>query len=101
MRQYVIIGAGAAGVAAAEAIRSQDSTGRIILLSEEAEGIILALGWLSTSPESSQKPNFFLSPRRIFAALECNLCTGAPHGSSLSCTGWSWKTAIPSPTTAC
>ena len=38
MRQYVIIGAGAAGVAAAEAIRSQDSTGRIILLSEEAEG---------------------------------------------------------------
>ncbi len=38
MRQYVIIGAGAAGVAAAEAIRSQDSTGKIILLSEEAEG---------------------------------------------------------------
>jgi NAD(P)H-nitrite reductase large subunit len=38
MRQYVIIGAGAAGVAAAEAIRSQDRSGRIILLSEEAQG---------------------------------------------------------------
>jgi NAD(P)H-nitrite reductase large subunit len=38
MRQYVIIGTGAAGVAAAEAIRSRDSSGRILLLSEEAEG---------------------------------------------------------------
>jgi NAD(P)H-nitrite reductase large subunit len=38
LRQYVIIGAGAAGVAAAESIRSQDSSGRIILLSEEVEG---------------------------------------------------------------
>ena len=38
MRQYVIIGAGAAGIAAAEAIRSQDSSGKILLLSEEAHG---------------------------------------------------------------
>ena len=38
MSQYVIIGAGAAGIAAAEAIRSQDSSGRILLLSEEAQG---------------------------------------------------------------
>jgi NAD(P)H-nitrite reductase large subunit len=38
MNQYVIIGAGAAGVAAAEAIRGQDSSGKITLLSEEAPG---------------------------------------------------------------
>ena len=38
MRQYVIVGAGAAGVAAAEAIRNHDTTGKIFLLSEEAQG---------------------------------------------------------------
>ncbi len=38
MRQYVIVGAGAAGVAAAEAIRNHDNTGKIFLLSEEAQG---------------------------------------------------------------
>jgi NAD(P)H-nitrite reductase large subunit len=38
MNQYVIIGAGAAGVAAAEAIRGQDSSCKIILLCEEAAG---------------------------------------------------------------
>jgi NAD(P)H-nitrite reductase large subunit len=38
MRQYVIVGAGAAGVAAAEAVRCQDSSGKLFLLSEEAQG---------------------------------------------------------------
>lgn len=38
MNQYVIIGSGAAGVAAAESIRCKDSSGRIFLLSEEAQG---------------------------------------------------------------
>jgi NADPH-dependent 2,4-dienoyl-CoA reductase/sulfur reductase-like enzyme len=38
MRRYVIIGAGAAGIAAAEAIRSHDATGHITLLSEEPQG---------------------------------------------------------------
>lgn len=38
MRRYVLVGSGAAGVAAAEAIRSQDAQGEIILISEEKEG---------------------------------------------------------------
>jgi NAD(P)H-nitrite reductase large subunit len=36
--RYVILGAGAAGIAAAEAIRSADPTGQIIMLADEAEG---------------------------------------------------------------
>ncbi len=36
--QYLIIGSGAAGMAAAEAIRSQDAQGHIVLLSEEPHG---------------------------------------------------------------
>jgi NAD(P)H-nitrite reductase large subunit len=38
MRRYVIIGTGAAGIAAAESIRSHDPSGRITLLSEEPQG---------------------------------------------------------------
>jgi len=38
MKRYVIIGAGAAGVAAAEAIRSQDSAGEIVMLAGEPDG---------------------------------------------------------------
>lgn len=38
MRRYVIVGAGAAGIAAAEAIRSHDAAGHITLLSEEPQG---------------------------------------------------------------
>lgn len=38
LRRYVILGSGAAGIAAAEAIRSQDRAGEIILLSEEQQG---------------------------------------------------------------
>jgi NAD(P)H-nitrite reductase large subunit len=38
MRRYVIIGAGAAGISAAESIRAQDATGKILMLSEEADG---------------------------------------------------------------
>ncbi len=38
MKRYVIIGAGAAGVAAAEAIRSHDPTGEIIILAGEPDG---------------------------------------------------------------
>jgi len=38
MNVYVIIGSGAAGVSAAQAIRQQDSAGRIWLLSEERAG---------------------------------------------------------------
>jgi NAD(P)H-nitrite reductase large subunit len=37
-RRYVIVGTGAAGVAAAEAIRGQDPTGDIRLVSEEPQG---------------------------------------------------------------
>ena len=37
-QRYLIIGSGAAGIAAAEAIRSQDPGGEILLLSEEPEG---------------------------------------------------------------
>lgn len=50
MRQYVILGAGAAGIAACEAIRSLDSKGNILLISEEAEGYYSRPGlayWLS------------------------------------------------------
>ncbi|GAB4521358.1 MAG: FAD-dependent oxidoreductase [Anaerolineales bacterium] len=38
MKRYVIIGAGAAGIAAAEAIRSRDTAGEIIVLAAEPEG---------------------------------------------------------------
>ncbi len=38
MTRYVIIGTGAAGVSAAEAIRQHDKTGEIILIGEEPEG---------------------------------------------------------------
>jgi NADPH-dependent 2,4-dienoyl-CoA reductase/sulfur reductase-like enzyme len=38
MKRYVIAGAGAAGISAAEAIRSLDPTGEIILIHMEAEG---------------------------------------------------------------
>lgn len=38
MSQYVIIGTGAAGIAAAETIRSRDPQGRIYLVGEEPEG---------------------------------------------------------------
>ena len=38
IRRYVIIGSGAAGVAAVESIRSQDAVGEILLLSEERHG---------------------------------------------------------------
>ncbi len=38
MRRYVIIGAGAAGVAAAEAIRSRDTAGEILMLCAEPDG---------------------------------------------------------------
>jgi len=38
MRRYIIIGMGPAGIAAAEAIRSQDARGTIILVSEESAG---------------------------------------------------------------
>lgn len=37
-RRYVIVGSGAAGIAAAEAIRSQDPAGQIVLISEEKQG---------------------------------------------------------------
>jgi len=38
MKTYAIIGSGAAGIAALEAIRSLDQQGRIVLISEEPEG---------------------------------------------------------------
>jgi nitrite reductase (NADH) large subunit len=38
MRRYVIVGMGAAGIAAAETIRQQDPTGEIFLISAEKEG---------------------------------------------------------------
>ena len=38
MKTYAIIGSGAAGIAAVEAIRSLDQQGRIVLISEEPEG---------------------------------------------------------------
>jgi NADPH-dependent 2,4-dienoyl-CoA reductase/sulfur reductase-like enzyme len=38
MRRYVIVGAGAAGIAAAEAIRCHDPAGDILLISEEKDG---------------------------------------------------------------
>jgi NAD(P)H-nitrite reductase large subunit len=38
MKRYVIIGTGAAGISAAEAIRSQDASGEIILITEERYG---------------------------------------------------------------
>ena len=38
IRRYVIIGSGAAGIAAAESIRRQDAGGEIVLLSEERAG---------------------------------------------------------------
>ena len=37
-KRYIIIGAGAAGMAAAETIRKRDPRGEILLVSEEAEG---------------------------------------------------------------
>ena len=37
MKQYVIVGASAAGIAAAEAIRTGDAAARIIMISDEAE----------------------------------------------------------------
>jgi NAD(P)H-nitrite reductase large subunit len=37
-RRYLIVGSGAAGIAAAEAIRSQDPAGQIVLISEEQQG---------------------------------------------------------------
>jgi NAD(P)H-nitrite reductase large subunit len=38
MRRYVIVGLGAAGVAAAEAIRSQDISGEILMIGDESNG---------------------------------------------------------------
>jgi NAD(P)H-nitrite reductase large subunit len=38
MRRYVIIGSGAAGIAAIEAIRSQDTQGEIIVIAEDRHG---------------------------------------------------------------
>jgi NAD(P)H-nitrite reductase large subunit len=38
MKRYVIIGMGAAGISAAETIRSEDPAGEIIMLSEETDG---------------------------------------------------------------
>jgi len=38
MKTYLIVGSGAAGIAAVEAIRSLDQQGRIVLISEEPEG---------------------------------------------------------------
>jgi NADPH-dependent 2,4-dienoyl-CoA reductase/sulfur reductase-like enzyme len=38
MRRYVIIGSGPAGIAAAEAIRSHDSSGDILLVSDDPHG---------------------------------------------------------------
>ncbi len=38
MKRYVIIGAGAAGIAAAEAIRSRDTSGEITILAAEPDG---------------------------------------------------------------
>lgn len=38
MRRYIIIGTGAAGIAAAEAIRSQDLSGEILMIGDEASG---------------------------------------------------------------
>jgi len=38
MRRYVIVGTGAAGIAAAEAIRCHDPQGNILLISEEKDG---------------------------------------------------------------
>jgi NADPH-dependent 2,4-dienoyl-CoA reductase/sulfur reductase-like enzyme len=37
-RRYLIVGTGAAGIAAVEAIRSQDSSGEIVLIGQEAHG---------------------------------------------------------------
>ncbi len=38
MHRYVIVGAGAAGIAAAEAIRERDANGEIVVLTEDAHG---------------------------------------------------------------
>lgn len=38
MTQYVVLGAGAAGIAACQAIRNRDRLGKILLISEEPEG---------------------------------------------------------------
>jgi NAD(P)H-nitrite reductase large subunit len=73
LRQYVIIGAGAAGVAAAEAIRSQDSSARIYLVCEEAEGYYsrpgLAFYLTGELPESQLFPFTAQDFRRLEVQL--------------------------------
>jgi NAD(P)H-nitrite reductase large subunit len=58
--QYLIIGSGAAGMAAAEAIRSHDAHGHIVILSEEPHGYYSrpSLAYLLTNeiPEQSVYP---------------------------------------------
>jgi NADPH-dependent 2,4-dienoyl-CoA reductase/sulfur reductase-like enzyme len=64
MQQYVIIGAGAAGAAAAEAIRSRDEQGKILLVSEEPEGYYSrpGLAYVLTG-ELTEKQLFPFSPQ--------------------------------------
>lgn len=61
--RYLIVGAGAAGAAAAEAIRSRDPNGSIVLLSEEAENYYSrpGLAYLLTG-ELAEKSLYPFSP---------------------------------------
>jgi len=59
-RRYLIVGSGAAGIAAAEGIRSQDTTGDVTLIGEEAAGFYsrpgLAYYLTGEVPESQLHP---------------------------------------------
>ncbi len=60
MRRYIVVGSGAAGIAAIEAIRSQDAKGEIIMIAEDRDGYYsrpgLAYVLTKEVPESNLYP---------------------------------------------
>ena len=65
----MIIGSGAAGIAAAESIRSQDKTGEIVLLSEERDGYYSRPGLAYYLTGEINEPHLFPYNERDFQEL--------------------------------
>ena len=88
MTDYVIIGSGAAGIAAVEAIRSQDQYGGITLISNEREGFYSRPGLAYYLNGELTEANLFPFSKHYFKELRCHhqlmeVAAIVPHQSTI------------------
>lgn len=88
MTDYVIIGSGPAGIAAVEAIRSQDQYGGITLISNEREGFYSRPGLAYYLNGELTEANLFPFSKHYFKELRCHhqlteVAAIVPHQSTI------------------